>query len=267
MDAVKNSLFIALSVAALACLWRTARRPFDEQGWRDAFAVIRSRCIAGTDALFPILLALALAMSVIIGGDAAAMAGETSAPAFVIDSLMVPFALAGAVFLPILAVGVRDAFGPLEIRRRDIAAGVRWGLAMVIPVALVGLAILAISHMFGSEAVEQPSLKMLVEPDIAAWRKCFLIFSALVLSPVTEEFAFRGVVLAALAKRRGLVASVALSSIFFGAIHANLEAFLPLSCVGTCFALGYIATGRIAVPVAMHATFNAVSILWDFMAN
>ncbi len=269
MDIIKNCLFVVLPIASLGCLWLTVRKPLDESEWRKAFEAIRSRRIVEIDALYPLLLALFFALSTVFGGEAAEKMDEMPASAFIASFLMVPLSLALAVSLPVIARGnnPRDAFGPLNANRRDVAAGLRYGLAMLPPIVLIGLAILAISHMFGGEPIQQQSLKMLVEPGPATWRKGFLIFSTLVLSPIMEEFAFRGVVLTVLSKKRGLVTAVALSSIFFGAIHANLAAFLPLSCVGACFALGYIATGRIAVPIIMHATFNAMSILLNFMAK
>ena len=57
-------------------------------------------------------------------------------------------------------------------------------------------------------------------------------------------------------------AAVALSSIGFGVAHASGDS-LPLVelAFGVLAALGYVATGRLAVPVAMHALVNGTALL------
>lgn len=269
MDAIKNCLFVVLPIASLAYLWNVLRNPLGKQGWRDSYAAMRSRRISGTHALFPIAMAVSYAWLTVLGGEAGQATAESPWINLVAAFTLVPVTLASAVFLPLIAEGKRagDAFGPLEVRKRDIARGIRWGLAMVLPLALAGIAATKVSRMFGSEPVRQTGLTILSAHGTAQWKKLFLLFSALVLAPVTEELAFRGVVLAAVAKRRGIVAAVALTSVFFGAIHCNLDAFLTLSLAGACFALGYIASGRITVPIAMHATFNAASIILNLIAD
>lgn len=92
-----------------------------------------------------------------------------------------------------------------------------------------------------------------------------LMIVLVVVAPVTEEFIFRGVFMHRWAVKWGALWSVILSSLLFGAIH--LDAFWFSRAVGSIFfALFYIQTKNLLVPIILHAMNNAVAFV-DLLFN
>ena len=244
--------------------------------WKRALAEgagrLRSRDVRGRDAacclaaiLLLVLPGLAPALSPAVAAEGAA---RESPAVFLLGPVAMPIFLAAVALLPsrIRRESPRDVFGFREIRPSDPVLGLCLGIAVIPLLLATGFAVMALEAAFGIEPDPQPALRMLSDAGLPGWRKAYLVFATVAVSPVGEELAFRGILLPALLRRRGAAAAVLLSSLFFGAIHLNLDAFLPVSCVGACFALAYLATGRILVPVAMHATYNAAALLLDLLA-
>jgi len=87
-----------------------------------------------------------------------------------------------------------------------------------------------------------------------------LLFVLVIVAPVTEEFIFRGVLLHRWAVKWGAVWGVVLSSLLFGAIHADI--FWFSRAVGSIFiALFYIQTKNLLVPIVLHALNNALAFV------
>lgn len=88
----------------------------------------------------------------------------------------------------------------------------------------------------------------------------WLIFalSNLFLTCLTEEAFFRGYLQSVLSSRLGAVGGVMLASVAFGLTHIGGGPALVIfaSILGLACGLGYFATGRLWVPVAMHFAFN-----------
>ena len=91
-------------------------------------------------------------------------------------------------------------------------------------------------------------------------QRLFLALWAVLLAPLAEEVLFRGMLLPMLLKLMRPWAAILLVSLFFGAIHEHLAAFLPLSFFSIALCSAYLASGSIVVPVAMHMCFNALSM-------
>ncbi len=90
--------------------------------------------------------------------------------------------------------------------------------------------------------------------------RIYLITLAVVIAPVFEELLFRGILLPAAARRLGVGRAVLLTSLLFAGIHCHLPSFLPLFLIAVAFALAYLYTESIVVPVVMHSLFNAVNL-------
>lgn len=86
-----------------------------------------------------------------------------------------------------------------------------------------------------------------------------LLFLALIIAPVFEEALFRGILLPLLLKKLSIGWSVVICSGFFAVIHMHVPAMAPLFVVAVGFALAYIYTGTIIVPITMHVLFNTVN--------
>lgn len=95
------------------------------------------------------------------------------------------------------------------------------------------------------------------------------VLSVLLVAPV-EEYLFRGVVQGRLRRAFGPVGAVAGSSLLFGSVHlanytgsfaAVLAGALLVAATGTVLGAVYEYTGNLAVPVAIHALYNASLLL------
>lgn len=147
---------------------------------------------------------------------------------------------------------------------RDLVAGAALG------VALVGTAYLA--------GVGLGVYRVAVDPAAPAGLPLFawlaLVAAAMVAVGVSEELLLRGYLLSNLAegfsalvgRRAAVAAALAVSSLAFGLLHGSNPAANPLGLVtvtlaGVVFGLGFVATGRLALPVGLHVTWNLTSIL------
>ena len=92
------------------------------------------------------------------------------------------------------------------------------------------------------------------------------LFATVVTPALVEEFAFRGLVLGSL-RKYGDGFAVLVSSILFGLTHGNFEQIPFAFLVG--LALGFIAvkTNSLLLAMAVHATNNFVSVIFDFMPS
>ena len=87
-----------------------------------------------------------------------------------------------------------------------------------------------------------------------------LAFSAVIMAPVVEELAFRGLFLPVLAKRIGPVKSLLVVSVVFSLIHLHPAGFLPLFVLALYMGLAYLLTQSIVTPIVIHMLFNGINL-------
>ena len=85
--------------------------------------------------------------------------------------------------------------------------------------------------------------------------------ATILIAPIGEEILFRGI-LYPWAKRR-FSQQLALwgTAILFGAIHANLASFVPLTMLAVLLVWLYEYTGNLLAPIAVHCVFNAANFV------
>jgi len=115
--------------------------------------------------------------------------------------------------------------------------------------------------LFDYEIAPQQVIKMLLSSEQPLYLKVYLAFLAVAVAPFVEELLFRGVALPAFAKQVRLLPAIALVSLLFAAIHFSIPALLPLFVIATAFALAYLLSGSLLVPIVMHIAFNSVSLV------
>lgn len=95
-----------------------------------------------------------------------------------------------------------------------------------------------------------------------------LCFSAIIIAPLMEEFAFRGFLYNILRGRAGVIAANICTSLFFAAIHTSLVQTLPLFLFSCAQCFLYEKTGSIKYPILLHMIFNTfATILILFAPN
>jgi membrane protease YdiL (CAAX protease family) len=160
--------------------------------------------------------------------------------------------------------GWRAALGWSLPRLRDAWVALRWlllqyGVRVVLGV-LLALLIPALRH----ETVSNTGpVKVATGLPLA-----LLLISAVLVAPVVEEFAFRGLILRAALRRMRFWWAAALSSILFGILHmpegANAVGAVVLLVLMTGFGVLQCVlvrrVGRLAPGMLVHAAMNAVAV-------
>lgn len=121
-----------------------------------------------------------------------------------------------------------------------------------------------IQHISGSPEQQQ------VTEDIATTEApltlAALLFSAIIVAPVMEEFAFRGFIYNVLRQRAGIIAAAISSSLLFSAVHTSLVQAPVLFIFGCAQCYLYEKSRSIIYPILLHAAFNSASTLLIFLA-
>jgi membrane protease YdiL (CAAX protease family) len=86
-----------------------------------------------------------------------------------------------------------------------------------------------------------------------------MVLVLVVADPLFEEFLFRGLVYGGLRRSRGVLVSVLASAAIFAVLHP-LPSAPPVFLMGVLAALACEATGSLAAPVIVHATYNAAVV-------
>jgi uncharacterized protein len=106
---------------------------------------------------------------------------------------------------------------------------------------------------------------LLLSPDQVAAPGLYnglVLFSVVVVAPITEEFIFRGVLLHRWGVKWGIRPAIVMTSILFGMLHSNL---IGLFVFGVVMALLYLSTRSLLVPMVAHALNNAIASGIDFL--
>ena len=151
--------------------------------------------------------------------------------------------------------------GPVRPVVRHVGIGVGLGI-----VALLGSTLLVslLVTLTGSEATpEQVLTEGIADTPV---QLLLAVIAAVVMAPLAEELLFRGLLHRGLRQRMRAVPATLLSSVLFAVVHVDVAASQPLALVGLTFvgvvlALAHERTGSLVVPVVIHATHNAITIL------
>jgi hypothetical protein len=99
------------------------------------------------------------------------------------------------------------------------------------------------------------------------WLRCYLIFFAVILAPVAEEFVFRGLLFST-AKRYGYTWSGRVGvSLLFALVHFNAPTFLPLFVLALALTWLYEVTEGLLAPMIAHSLFNTGNLILLLLAE
>jgi membrane protease YdiL (CAAX protease family) len=140
-----------------------------------------------------------------------------------------------------------------------------------------GLTILALPVIWCLQAASVSTLEHLGWPqeneaavdmflhENTVWGKCYMVFFAVLLAPVAEEFVFRGV-LYPFIKQLGSprAAFVGVSAIFAG-IHFDAGTFVPLFVLALFLTWLYERTGCLLASITAHSLFNTANVVMLFI--
>lgn len=155
-------------------------------------------------------------------------------------------------------ISLEDALG---LGRAGFGRALGHGLlALVAAYPLLLLVQAMVYGASGGQMQPQEVVEFLQHAEAPRDRIAVLVM-AVIVAPVAEEFIFRGYLYPVGRKYLGPFFAVAGSSFFFALLHGHLASLPALFTLAVCLALAYEKSGSLLVPMVMHATFNAVSIL------
>jgi membrane protease YdiL (CAAX protease family) len=144
-----------------------------------------------------------------------------------------------------------------------------WGAGLLVaalPLIFASSAVVSSLMHVNSQKDSQPIMQLfegVAEPS----RRIPIIILAVVIAPLAEEFFFRGFLYGVLKRYAGALPSMAFTGIAFALIHLHVPSLLPLFLLACVLTLAYELSGSLLVPMAMHALFNAITLVGVFFAG
>lgn len=173
--------------------------------------------------------------------------------------------IAACFMVRLIAAGSGERMG-LRFRIADVPMGLACA-AMAIPVTIATAALSVwVQQMVtgeGPDPIAHSTLKLIAEDRWDPW-VVVLIVNAVLGAPVVEELVYRALLQSTILRATGRVwAAVLATGAIFALSHRMGGAPVAWGAIPTLFVLGvgmglaYERTRRLAVPIAMHAAFNA----------
>lgn len=165
----------------------------------------------------------------------------------------------GTVFLKFHDASWRELFGSTNWKR---CLGLALAVLAGVGPAMFGLKFLSeiVLRQLHFAVADQRAVELLLTAK-TPWLSAYLVFFAVVLAPLGEEFFFRGLLFST-AKRYGWPKLGWLGvSFLFALIHLNAPTFLPLFALALALTWLFEKTGGLLAPVLAHSLFNAANLL------
>ncbi|MCB1227281.1 MAG: CPBP family intramembrane metalloprotease [Verrucomicrobiales bacterium] len=174
----------------------------------------------------------------------------------------------GFIALLYLAVTRRPPWKPMTEPRLPWVKSLKMG-ALGLMAAVVGMKV-AEWVLYGfvldrapPDASDQLVVQSLLQSDNATLRWAIVV-AAGVVAPVVEEMLYRGFLLRLCHGLMGSGLALGISSAVFALAHNDAFLTVPLLLLGLALGRTYEVTGRLSVPILMHAAFNLLN-LWMLM--
>ena len=152
----------------------------------------------------------------------------------------------------------RQGLGLVEASWRHIAIGALAGAVLAIGAAAISTQVAVPS--------DSPS-NAILRRMVSSFDLCFLAFILLIIgvTPLFEEFVFRGVIFQAFARGWGKRAAVAIQALLFVAVHPRVWNYWPgllsIATLAIIAAVARIRTGSLAPSVSIHMAYNGVFVV------
>jgi membrane protease YdiL (CAAX protease family) len=215
----------------------------------------------GPSLIVLLLLAIIAAnlASLSVATDALALI-EGQAPSLYGSLVVLTITQAGLLAVAALFVGAPRALDGLRLLpAHGLFRSLGLGVLLAIP-AWIGAQLLAliVSRLF--ELVGMRPDEGIAETAINLVDPAVLIVALVVVAPLAEEIFFRGIVYNAWLREYGPWQALIGSALLFALIHGSLFVLLPIFGLGLALALLYRWTSSLPASIAMHATFNGITL-------
>jgi membrane protease YdiL (CAAX protease family) len=222
---------------------------------------VRAGCFELPDLLVSVVLAT------FFGGLVVRAALRHAEEAPLMPENVLPSSLVFAVF--VLGVGaflvyrgkrLAEIFG---LARLSLAPVCGWAALLLLgAIPFVGVVNAVTVLLLKNAAEQQPLVELFRAAALRGDASTMLIvlFAGVVIAPLCEEFLFRGYFYGVGKRYAGAWLSGLVTAALFAAFHASLTSLAGLFVLALALTLAYERTGTLAVPMTMHALFNATSL-------
>ncbi|MBV9672568.1 MAG: CPBP family intramembrane metalloprotease [Verrucomicrobia bacterium] len=259
MEVLGSAVFVLLVGASFAIFSRLGRRIYLLRS-----GTVKVEQFGGLDAFFVLSIVLYIGMN--------GWRSANSASARLLDSLdpgqltfgilMYWSLVIGPILFSMIArdISVPQAFG---LNRLNLVKILTWGLGLLIAALplIAATSVLVSALMKVSPENDTQEIVKIFEHLSDPIKRIPLIFLAVVVAPLAEEFVFRGYIYGVLKKYFGPIASLVFTSTLFAVIHLHIPSLLPLFVLACVLTLSYELSGSLLVPMTMHALFNAITLV------
>ncbi len=155
----------------------------------------------------------------------------------------------------------RDALG---FRNKNWLRSLLLALGVVIVILLVALPLQSVSvdlmAKIGWKSKDEMAVTLFTNASSLP-AQIYLVFFAIVLAPVAEEFIFRGLLFPFL-KQHDMPKTAWIGlNLFFAFIHGDAAIFIPLFVLSLALTWLYEKTDTLLAPIFAHALFNAANLV------
>ena len=215
-----------------------------------------------------LLLAVILAAVVSLGAGSTAAAlldgGELSVGGTLLLLTSTQFSLLAIVGL--LVVVPRALVGVRLLPESGLARSLGIGLLAAVP-AWIGATLLAYLWTALLEGIGLVQGVAIAEAVVERGDPTVVLVAFVVVAPIAEELFFRGVAYNAWIRERGPRFALYGSAALFALIHGSVFALAPIFALGIALALVYRRSGSLPAAMAMHAGFNAISVVLTLLVR
>ena len=203
--------------------------------------------------------AAAIVVSVLTGGLAASLTGDTDGVATMVAGQVGFWAVLVATVLHDTPARGRSGADRLGLRFRWVDAPIGLVVGVATQLVVIPALYLPFRSLVDDDDLSGPARDLL--GSASGLGLAIIGVSVVVVAPVVEELFFRGLLLRAMQHRWGTATAVAASSIVFGATHFQPLLLPALATAGAVFAVSAVRTGRLGTAIAVHAAFNATTFV------
>ena len=265
----KIMVFVLLALLPVAVgifgrlLWK-----IETEGTRtrpDLFALpeIMAVCVVFGFIFFPVAISKAMAFFVPVPAPSAPPEPITVSR-MLNNMLMLSLPVVGILSIVVMRGGrLRDLYTPGRAR---FFASLGWGLGLaMLAFSLTTLTKVLVIQFMGPD---RQKLVQGFETAISGGNQgviAAIAFSAVVVAPICEEILFRGSLYPVLSRVLGRGPSAVISALVFALVHDTYSDAPSLAVLALCFTIGYEVTGSLLVPIFMHAAFNGISLVQQWL--
>jgi membrane protease YdiL (CAAX protease family) len=191
------------------------------------------------------------------GGDASALGSMLALTVTQLGLLAV-----GAVFVAI----PRALDGVRLLPQRGLLRSLVLGAALSVPAWIAAQVIqVTVVALLGLVGLRPDT--GLAERAIASVDPVVLVVALVIVAPIAEEVFFRGIVFNAWEREHGARRALFGSALLFAVIHGSVFNLLPIFALGVLLAAFYRRTRSLPGSMALHAGFNAISVILGLLVR